>query len=61
MRTARKARVRRPLFGALAVMLMSLLLTAGSPVHADDRYQLIEGTGSTWSQNAINQWIADVS
>ena len=28
---------------------------------ADGPYQLIEGTGSTWSQNALNQWIADVS
>ena len=27
----------------------------------DGPYQLIEGTGSTWSQNALNQWIADVS
>ena len=27
---------------------------------SDGQYQLIEGTGSTWSQNAINQWIADV-
>jgi phosphate transport system substrate-binding protein len=37
------------------------VLLAPATADAADRYQLIEGTGSTWSQNAINQWIADVS
>src|ERR1700712_1261736 len=56
-------RVLRPrrlvaVVGAMFVVLAPL----GVPVaSADGPYQLIEGTGSTWSQNALNQWIADVS
>jgi phosphate transport system substrate-binding protein len=46
---------------AAATGIGALLLTPATAQARDDRYQLIEGTGSTWSQNAINQWIADVS
>ncbi len=48
------------LVGCLTVVVLGAPL--GMPVaSADGPYQLIEGTGSTWSQNALNQWIADVS
>jgi phosphate transport system substrate-binding protein len=54
--------VRRLLAVVGAVALAALVLAGSEPAMAKDHsYQLIEGTGSTWSQNAINQWIADVS
>jgi phosphate transport system substrate-binding protein len=47
--------------GVLSAVIALLLAVPSTANARDDRYQLIEGTGSTWSQNAINQWIADVS
>ncbi len=43
------------LCGALA-----FLLTAPGSAQAGNSHALIEGTGSSWSSNAVNQWIADV-
>ena len=54
-------RLRLLLAAVCALALTSLLANATPAMARDDTYQLIEGTGSTWSQNAINQWIADVS
>jgi phosphate transport system substrate-binding protein len=47
---------------ALAVVagLLALVLAASSPAGAADSHALIQGSGSSWSSNAINQWIADV-
>lgn len=44
-------------FAALLVVVLGLL--AASPASAG--YGQIEGTGSTWSQVIVDQWIADVS
>lgn len=54
--TRRSARLAAALVAVVLVVLSPTTARAGS-----DDYQLIEGTGSTWSQNAINQWIADVA
>jgi phosphate ABC transporter phosphate-binding protein len=60
---------RRPALrvaAALAVaMFLALLVVVAAgpavrPVAADD-YVPVSGSGSTWSENAINQWIADVA
>ncbi len=46
----------------VAVVTSAVVLSSPGPAAGQGTtYQLIEGTGSTWSQNAINQWIADVS
>ncbi len=56
--TRKKLRALAAAVGCLLLILVPL----GTPTAtADGPYQLIEGTGSTWSQNALNQWIADVS
>ncbi len=53
----------RGLVAAAAALVTTLVVgPATQPAAASEGdYQLIEGTGSTWSQNAINQWVADVS
>jgi ABC-type phosphate transport system substrate-binding protein len=48
-------------FGSLCVALLAVLmliptLDAGAAAHA-----LIEGSGSSWAENAVNQWVADVA
>ncbi|SEO99840.1 phosphate ABC transporter substrate-binding protein PstS [Actinacidiphila rubida] len=45
---------------AFALMLCSLLALGQSPVHADT-YARISGSGSTWSQNALDQWRRNVT
>lgn len=48
-----------------AVLLAFSLVTASaalmSPAGAADSHARIEGSGSSWAENAINQWIADVN
>ncbi|MFI0724529.1 phosphate ABC transporter substrate-binding protein PstS [Streptomyces sp. NPDC021224] len=44
---------------ALALMLCTLLALGQPAAHADT-YASISGSGSTWSANAIQQWIASV-
>jgi phosphate transport system substrate-binding protein len=48
-----------------AVLLALSLLTASvalmPPAGAADSHARIEGSGSSWAENAINQWIADVN
>ena len=51
----------RALAAAIGCVALSLVPGVGPAAQADGPYQLIEGTGSTWSQNAVNQWIADVA
>jgi phosphate transport system substrate-binding protein len=36
------------------------LVAAGGTASAADSHALIQGSGSSWSANAVNQWIADV-
>lgn len=50
---------------ALAITLVALgalgpAAPAGSTARAAAAYAQIEGTGSTWSKNIVDQWIADV-
>jgi len=54
----RPARVATRAFLAIAVA-MSLLVSASTSAHATV-YAQIEGTGSTWSELIVQQWIADV-
>lgn len=49
----------RAVASALALMLCTLLALGPTPAHADS-YASISGSGSTWSANAIQQWIASV-
>lgn len=50
---------RRTALTALVVLLSSaLLITAARPAEA--AYAQIEGSGSTWSQGIVAQWISDV-
>jgi phosphate transport system substrate-binding protein len=51
----------RALAAVLGCIALSLAPAITGAASADGPYQLIEGTGSTWSQNALNQWIADVA
>jgi phosphate transport system substrate-binding protein len=44
----------------LAALVTSLGLAAAVPAQADSSHALISGSGSGWSANAVNQWIADV-
>jgi phosphate transport system substrate-binding protein len=50
---------------ATAVLVTALALgsttASASPGGTGDSHALINGSGSSWSANAINQWIADVS
>jgi len=45
---------------ALAVPATLALALPGSVADAAGSHVLIEGSGSSWAQNAVNQWIADV-
>jgi len=45
---------------ALGVVLISALAGA-SPASAASSHALIQGSGSSWAANAINQWVADVA
>jgi phosphate ABC transporter phosphate-binding protein len=49
---------------ALLVALVALLAGAGigpTPAEASVAHALIQGSGSSWAANAVNQWIADVN
>jgi ABC-type phosphate transport system substrate-binding protein len=51
-------RIARVLVAAAAVSMP--LFAAGGTASAADSHALIQGSGSSWSANAVNQWIADV-
>lgn len=46
------------LAGLVAVLSSSLMIMTANPAQA--AYAQIEGSGSTWSQGIVSQWIADV-
>jgi len=46
--------------GALALSTLALAPLAG-PAQAADSHALIQGSGSSWAANAVNQWVADVN
>ncbi|GAA1954095.1 phosphate ABC transporter substrate-binding protein PstS [Agromyces allii] len=58
----RTPRLRRAFAAALATMLLAagLASAASAPAYADT-WQPIDGTGSTWSQNALDQWRKNVA
>ena len=65
MNVSHRARARRHLhqgwLAALAALLPLVLLTvSASSASASTAHALIEGSGSSWAENAVNQWIADV-
>jgi phosphate transport system substrate-binding protein len=57
-RPAAPALVRR--FCVLVSLALGMLLAAGAAADAAVSHQLIDGSGSSWASNAVNQWIADV-
>ncbi len=58
----RMTRWRRATMLAAAIGLAALPLAATStPADAADAHALIEGSGSTWAANAVNQWVADTT
>jgi phosphate transport system substrate-binding protein len=44
----------------VATVVVTLLLTGGGGAVGAQGYAPIEGSGSTWSQNALDQWVQDV-
>jgi phosphate transport system substrate-binding protein len=58
-----RARTRRLLAACTATLLGGLTGLLGSPAvaTAGSAHALIQGTGSSWSANAVNQWISDVT
>ncbi|MEH3033680.1 MAG: phosphate ABC transporter substrate-binding protein PstS [Aeromicrobium erythreum] len=50
---------RLPLLLLVPVLSLAVLVSEARPANA--AYAQIEGSGSTWSQVIVNQWIADVS
>ena len=53
---------RNRMIRGLAVLLAMLMamLTGASGASAAPSYALIQGSGSSWAANAVNQWVADV-
>jgi phosphate transport system substrate-binding protein len=45
----------------LATAVIAVSVAVGGPAGAADTHARIEGSGSSWSANAVNQWIADVN
>jgi phosphate ABC transporter phosphate-binding protein len=65
VKVARRVGMRRRLSGALMATVALVLgtgITIGSvaPATAAPSYVPISGQGSTWSENALDQWISDV-
>lgn len=52
--------VRRVLAVLLSIVLVTLSGPSGS-AQAAATYALIQGSGSSWAANAVNQWVADVA
>jgi phosphate transport system substrate-binding protein len=71
-RSGRSGSRTRLVAAVIALAAAALAATAGSPATADDKngsttapaaraaYATIEGTGSTWSELIVKQWISDV-
>ena len=52
--------VSRPVFGALALAVAASVALGTAPADAAASHSPIAGSGSSWSSNAVNQWVADV-
>jgi phosphate transport system substrate-binding protein len=53
-----RTRKRAALAALVALLSSALLITSANPAQA--AYTTIEGSGSTWSQGIVSQWISDV-
>ncbi len=51
----------RPARAGVGVVLLAIAVLIASSRPAEAAYAQIEGSGSTWSQVIVNQWITDVS
>jgi phosphate transport system substrate-binding protein len=61
LRFSRIARAARSSSKAIVgVVLTAVFVLAGAPVAQADSYTPITGVGSTWSQNALDQWRSNV-
>lgn len=64
MKSTRRTILRRvPRVSAVLVILACLAPSAGlvEPASAAASHALIQGSGSSWAANAVNQWVADVT
>src|SRR5215475_8633055 len=62
MRRAKKVRARRlAAVAAVAVAVLAMAMSPASPPASAASYVPISGAGSTWSYNAINDWITNVA
>ncbi|SDD28882.1 substrate-binding domain-containing protein [Nocardioides lianchengensis] len=55
----RRTRIRAGLAVALALYVSLFAGPGGASVAAAPSYALIQGSGSSWAANAVNQWVAD--
>jgi len=46
--------------GAMGMVAMAIMVVGAGPATAATSYVPISGQGSTWSENALDQWISDV-
>ena len=56
----RPRRVRRAVLVCAALIVVAFTSPPALPADAAASHSLIQGSGSSWSANAVNQWIADV-
>lgn len=54
-------RMRRPLALAAAAVVVTVVLPGPGSWAAADAYALLSGSGSTWAQNAVDQWRRDIA
>lgn len=54
-------RMRRPLTLAAAAVVVTVVLPGPGSWAAADAYALLSGSGSTWAQNAVDQWRRDIA
>ena len=47
-------------FSLVLALLAAVVATGASPAGATASHSRINGSGSSWSSNAVNQWVADV-
>ncbi|HVY08629.1 MAG TPA: substrate-binding domain-containing protein [Mycobacteriales bacterium] len=55
--------MKRKLFASCSALVVAGFASsfgAAAPASASGSHALVEGSGSSWSANAVNQWIADV-
>jgi phosphate transport system substrate-binding protein len=61
MDTPMKSRLRSGSVVAMLAAALTLTVSSVSSASTGDAHALIEGSGSSWAANAVNQWVADVA